>query len=217
MSRPSKDTDEKLLKAARALIGEAGISGLTLRAVADKAGVNLGMFHYHFGNKEKFIQRLLQDIYEEFFGRLSLESQAGSGAINRLRGALLVFGKFSRDNRKLFVALMTEALQGDKNCLRFLQANIPRHIRVVSGLIEEGQREGELKKIPITIAVAFALGGMGSPNLVASAMERFGARFPLGKQAVKSTGDFLSDQAIELRADLILSGLAARPPRKRDS
>ncbi|MBC7946203.1 MAG: TetR/AcrR family transcriptional regulator, partial [Burkholderiales bacterium] len=48
MPRPSQNTDRRLIKAARKLLPETGCSGLNLRQVAVKAGVNLGMFHYHF-------------------------------------------------------------------------------------------------------------------------------------------------------------------------
>ena len=55
MSRPSKNTDRLLIEAAKELIPEAGFKGLKIREVARKAGVNLGMFNYHFKTKEKFL------------------------------------------------------------------------------------------------------------------------------------------------------------------
>ena len=46
MTRPSQNTDWRLIRAGRELLPEPGITGLSLRREADRAGVNLGMFHW---------------------------------------------------------------------------------------------------------------------------------------------------------------------------
>src|SRR5208282_4177579 len=112
-SMPSRgNSDRKLLDAAREILGETGISGMRLREVAKRARVNLGMFHYHFGSKERFTRQLLQEIYEEFFSQLSFESRSEGKPLDRLRSSLIVFGKFARDQREIGVSLLSEALRG---------------------------------------------------------------------------------------------------------
>jgi AcrR family transcriptional regulator len=46
------DTRELLLDAACQLFAEHGFNKVTTRMIAQKANVNLGSIHYHFGNKE---------------------------------------------------------------------------------------------------------------------------------------------------------------------
>lgn len=205
------DSERRLLAAARAMVAERGLAGLRLRAVASRAGANLGLFHYHFGSKREFTRRLLQDIYEEFFGRLRLESQGGGDARRRLRGALVVFGRFARDNRRLMAALFSEVLRGDKECSAFFAANFPRHIVVVARLIAEGLEAGLLEDMPAPLAVSFALGGMGMPNLAVTMLERMGGRAAAASGRFKAA--LLTDAAIERRADLILKALSARRRR----
>jgi AcrR family transcriptional regulator len=205
MPRPSTDCDKRLLDAARAMLAETGLAGLSQRAVARRAGVNLGMFHYHFGTKERFLRRLLQDVYEEFFARLSLETKDGSDPVKRLRRALVEFGRFARDQRVLVCALAGEAIKGDKLCADFFRVNMPRHFAVLAGLMAEGQRRRRLKRLPMPVAVSFALGAMGSPNIVYTVLERLGRRPDEALGRLKK--DFLSDRAIELRADIVLAGL----------
>jgi AcrR family transcriptional regulator len=200
------DSDRKLLNAAREMLGRTGISGLRLREVAGRARVNLGMFHYHFGSKEHFIRRLLQEIYEEFFSQLSFESQAQGNPLERLRSSLVVFGRFARDHREIFVSLLGEALRGDKKSISYLEANVPRHIRVVAGLVAEGQEAGKLKPLPVPVAVSFALGGMGMSNLMIAALERGGSA-TAQRQFKLWRDEFLSDRAIERRAELVISAL----------
>ena len=61
--RPSGDdapeTREALLRAARELFAEAGFEGVSVRRLAETAGVNPAMIHYHFGNKRELYREML--------------------------------------------------------------------------------------------------------------------------------------------------------------
>jgi AcrR family transcriptional regulator len=48
----SKETRMKLINAAGEIIATGGLSALTIRGVAHRAGENVSSIHYHFGNKE---------------------------------------------------------------------------------------------------------------------------------------------------------------------
>jgi len=48
-----EDTRLKLLLTAGQLFAEHGFDGVSTRMIAERAGVNLGGIHYHFGSKEK--------------------------------------------------------------------------------------------------------------------------------------------------------------------
>ncbi|MCB2034217.1 MAG: helix-turn-helix transcriptional regulator, partial [Ottowia sp.] len=65
MPRPSRNLDQRLLQSGRRLYPRLGCAGLTVRAVADDAGVAPGMFHYHFDSKEAFLRQVLQQFYDE--------------------------------------------------------------------------------------------------------------------------------------------------------
>ena len=70
MPRPSRNLDRALLAAGRELFPARGCAGLSVREVADAAGVNLGMFHYHFKSREAFLRALLQSVYEDLSSEL---------------------------------------------------------------------------------------------------------------------------------------------------
>ena len=80
MTRPSTNIDKKLLQAGKDLIPKTGFSGLKVRDVAKKAGANLGMFNYHFGTKDKYIEILIKEVYSEFFVSFKLESETGNNS-----------------------------------------------------------------------------------------------------------------------------------------
>ena len=59
-------TEAALLDAAERLLVEIGYARLTTRRLAQAAGVNQGLVHYHFGSMENLLVRVL----ERFTGRL---------------------------------------------------------------------------------------------------------------------------------------------------
>jgi AcrR family transcriptional regulator len=195
------------------MLPQTGVSGLRLREVARRAGVNLGLFHYHFGSKEAFTRRLLQELYEDFFTELSLESRGEGSPRERLHRSLVAIGRFMRQHRQFIMMIIQELLQGHRGCIEFARKNIPRHVSVIAGLIKEGQSAGQIKPIPLPMAMAFAMGGIGVPNLMITMLERVNAKhaFEMTPKALESL--MLSDQALEQRAELIVSLLAAKGGR----
>jgi AcrR family transcriptional regulator len=57
---------DTLLDAAEALLDEQGAHGLTLAAVAERAGVSKGGLLYHFASKEALINGMIERLIAEF-------------------------------------------------------------------------------------------------------------------------------------------------------
>lgn len=53
MANHESKTQDILIRTAGELFADHGFDGVSTRMIADKAGVNLGGIHYHFGNKER--------------------------------------------------------------------------------------------------------------------------------------------------------------------
>lgn len=215
MARPSQHTDRLLLEAARDLIADTGCSGLNVRQVSDKAGVNLGMFHYHFKTKDAFCRQLLDAFYEDFFKELTFESGGRESPVENLRAALLVFGRFVRDNRRLAFALMRDAMAGTAVVQEFLQANLPRHLGIVMRLVRQCQRQRQFRRMPLANATVTLMIGVAMPSIVAEGMRR--QRLPTGKRMLIRLLDaqLLSDAALAQRVDILLAGLAADTRSKK--
>ena len=60
MTDKREDKREIILQAAEALFAEHGFTGTSTRALAQRAGVNLGMLSYYFGTKEKIFEALIE-------------------------------------------------------------------------------------------------------------------------------------------------------------
>jgi AcrR family transcriptional regulator len=209
MPRPSRNLDQALLAAGRALFPKRGCAGMSIREVAEGAGVNLGMFHYHFKSRDAFLRALMQQAYEEMFATLTLEVTRDMDPVVNLRNAFRVLGHFMRDNRPFLARVFTDALSGEPCAREFLRDNMPRHIGVLQGLVTEGQQRGLLLAIPFPQVLGLCGGGMAMPILIGGALLDAGALAPGVAAALNQC--FLTDEGIDQRIDLALKALAPAP------
>lgn len=212
MARPSHNLDLKLLAAARGMLPDVGFSGLKIRDVARRAGVNPGMFHYHFKTQEAFRRRIVQDVYEDFLSSFVGAAEGPGGARARLRRVLVAVARFARDNRVFYTLMIRELLNAQPDMSGFAKKNFPRHAAVLMKLLEECRREGVVRPLPTAMLAAFAMGSMCLPNVMITAMERNGVRKLGGKPLPGLAQSLLSDELIEVRADMVLAGLAKGRP-----
>lgn len=66
--RPARnrvDAQERLISAAADLLGEVGPQAMTIRAVADRAGVNHGLIHHYFGGKAGLLKEAMTRLVQE--------------------------------------------------------------------------------------------------------------------------------------------------------
>jgi AcrR family transcriptional regulator len=208
--RPSRNVDQLLIQAGHELLVQTGVRGLSIRQLTEHAGVNLGMFHYHFKTKDAFVRALLEQKYNDMFVNLQMKSKGNASALENLRASINVLARFARDNRLLLVRLLADAAAGESVALDFLRANMPRHIYVEIDLLKQAQKDGALIKLPIPQALAFLVGAVGAPIMVGAAMSQTSfSPVPVRKQLEQFV---FTDAAIAERVDMALAGMAA--PKK---
>lgn len=210
--RPSRNLDRALLAAGRELLPVRGCAGLAVREVAEAAGVNLGMFHYHFKSREAFLRTLLQSMYEEMFSQLTVQRSDPWGPLENLRAALRFLGRFLRANRPILARVMADALCGDPIAVEFLRTNMPRHLGVMHALIVLAQKKGEIRAMPVPQALGFCAGSLAMPILFGGAVAASGALGAAGSKALEAA--LLSDSALDERIELALAAIAAPAMRK---
>ena len=214
--RPSRNLDRALLAAGRELFPQRGCAGLSVREVAEAAGVNLGMFHYHFKTREAFLRALLQGVYDEMYAQLTVvagKPVLHDDPVEHLRAALRFLGRFLHVNRRMLARVIADALSGEPVAIEFIKANFPRHIGMVHGLLALAQQAGRLKPLPLPQAMAMCAGSVVAPILFGGAALESGAIPPAQARALEAT--LLSDAALDQRVDTILDAITVPAPRPR--
>lgn len=199
MARAGGNADRQMLDIGKKIICKEGCSALRIREVADRAGVNLGMFHYHFKSKRRFKQLLLQDIYEDFFGNLLSASKEGKNAQLQLKNMLYAMGCFVRDRREFYFAVLRDVVNDDREVTSFIRKNFPRHAGVLSDLIVRCQKEGTMRDLPVPQIISILMTNLNIPTLIGYAISRH--------QTMPISSLMISDEAISVRIDIVLKGL----------
>ncbi len=210
MPRPSQQIDLALLASGRALFPRLGCAGLTVRAVAEHAGANPAMFHYHFGSKDAFLQRLLQQMYEELYAGLASQAQAQGAALQRLRAALLGMAHFAREHRQVLARVWMDAMAGEAVAGQFFRTNAPRHLGLLFGLLQQAQAEGTLRELPPLQRLAFVMGSVLLPIVFIAGLADAMAVPQLPVPALRA--QVMSYEAIAQRVDLALAALGVPGP-----
>ncbi len=213
MPRPSRNLDRRLIEAARELLPETGLGGLSVRAVARRAGVNAGMFHYHFHGKKQFVRRVLEEVYGDFLVSFREAAASPGGVRERLRRVLTAYGRFAREHREMYALMMRELANAQPDMIGFARANFSRHAAVMMALMDEGRRKGAVRDLPCPVLCMFAMSSMGVPSVAATALLAAGRVKIGGLDAREFARMALSDEMIETRADMVLAALA--PPRRK--
>jgi AcrR family transcriptional regulator len=213
MPRPSRNLDLALLQAGRELFPQAGCAKLSVRAVAERAGANVGMFHYHFKSKDNFLRALLQQVYEEIFAGLSQAAARPGKAIDGLRAALVAAAGLLAMHRKVIARVWMDAVSGEPVATEFVRRNAPRHIGLLLELVRQAQHEGALRDLPPLQCVAMLMGAVALPVVFVAGLVE--VAMPVAAFQRQFGDHVMSEQAIAQRVDLALGALRAAPMRRR--
>jgi AcrR family transcriptional regulator len=218
MSRPSHNLDRRLLDAGRSIILEEGISRMSLRAVARRARVNLGMFHYYFKNKQEFSRRCCSEAYAEFYKGFEGETSGEGNTVEKIRRGLLALARFIRDQRHFVVATLRDLDEENPEAWAFVKASVPPpHGRVIMKLIEEGQKEGSIIQVEPHTAMMVLMSSLTLASIMGALTERVAGKGIFKKAGKKPVHErFLSDEGIESRIDLVIRALLVHPPASLD-
>ncbi|MBS4001209.1 MAG: TetR/AcrR family transcriptional regulator [Desulfobulbaceae bacterium] len=66
-----KNTEEKILNAARQVFIEKGFDGTRMQEIADTAGMNKALLHYYFRSKEKLFMKIFEITFKQFVPKMS--------------------------------------------------------------------------------------------------------------------------------------------------
>ena len=209
MPRPSQAQDQALLDAGAALYPQLGCAALSVRKVAEAAGVNPAMVHYHFGSKDAFLTAVLQQVYESMFSRLQAASEPGQGlagdVMARLARTLFALGSFVREHRPLVGRLWADAMAGQGVVVDFVKANVPRHLGLLMTLLAEAEQAGRLRREPMLTRLSFIAGAVLAPMLMLGGAREMGVMPAM--LAPLLDAQVMSDEALQRRIDWALDAL----------
>ena len=203
----SLDSRARLLRVGRALVARHGLRGLTVRALAHKAGVNLGSFVYHFRTREAFIAELIEDWYAPFYDALQVTERAGVPPLERLRALLVQLLEFVVAHRGFVLHVIADAANGEPAARRFMQSLAARHPAMLLRALAEAQEAGEIARALPVQQMVFVLASSAVPVVVFTGLQQARALPRELAPALDALADDLG--AAVQRLDWALAGLRA--------
>jgi hypothetical protein len=127
-------------------------------------------------------------------------------------------GRFVRANRPLLTRVLIDALGKDPIATEFLDRNMPRHLGLLLGLVQQAQKEGSVRAdIPAPNLMGFCAGSLAMPILFGGAVIERGGLADGTARLIDTA--LLSDVALDQRIDLALAAISQPPttpkPRAR--
>jgi len=141
---------KKILDKALAVFMEDGFGDATFQKIADKSGITRTILYLYFKNKREIfiysIKQLLQSV-EENINVITADSSLSS--VDKISKVLLVIFKLFEQNRRLLSVVLNYLLhlsKGDFNPEERVRRRTVKIHRILSSLVTEGIKSGELKK-----------------------------------------------------------------------
>ncbi len=161
VAEAGSDSRERILRAALEAFSERGFDGATMREIAARASVPLGLLQYHFGGKSKLWRAAVDRAFAELRAGLEAVLEDPGPADERERMRLLIRGHVQFVARNpAFVRLMHEEGKRRGPRMRWM---VDRHVKPLYAallpLIERAQTSGLLPAGIAPIHFVYILAG----------------------------------------------------------
>lgn len=148
-----------ILKAARTVFARRGFEGASMREVAEVAAVNNAMIYYHFKDKDQLYRAVLADSFMAF-DRIWEHKIFRSPVCVRAKIQKYVeeFIRYQHANEDLRRIMSMEFAACSGNCKWLADEFFSQSYEKLAALLREGTRNGELKRVDISLAIPSLVG-----------------------------------------------------------
>jgi TetR/AcrR family transcriptional regulator len=150
-----------LLAAATELFAAEGFDGVSVSAIAEKAGVNKAMISYHFGGKRDLYVAILAATFQEIVTDVERIAGSPGPAPQVLREIIAAIGETATDRHPHFCTMMLrEVLTGGRQMATEVMAQPARVLAAVQRVVERGVREGAFRPVDPLLTHLSLVGGL---------------------------------------------------------
>ncbi|HNF36935.1 MAG TPA: TetR/AcrR family transcriptional regulator [Anaerolineales bacterium] len=139
------DLKNALIKAGVEILAKDGVSGLSLRKVALKAGVSHAAPYAHFADKQALIAAISTEGFRQLYERVSgVAEKYQSQPEKQLTEAAWAYVQFAMDDRDRFKVMFSGVLEKEKDYPDFVVES-QRNFQLVKSIVEANQASGRLR------------------------------------------------------------------------
>jgi AcrR family transcriptional regulator len=137
----------EIADAARAELIEKGVEGLRMRAIAERAGINIATLHYHAKGKEGLIGLVAASIADDFMEQRNRTPRDDWTGLKQLIQELKDFRDLrnARPDIHPLMASLSRRAPSDANIAQFIDPMNAAWERKLQAIMERGRADGSLR------------------------------------------------------------------------
>lgn len=141
----ARPTDDRILSAARRLLDEEGADAVTMRKVADAAGITAMAIYRHFPDREGLLNAIADQGFEELAEQL--KNMRFSGEMEqRLTKMVEIYLDHALGNSRLFELMFLTPRAGARQYPRDFKAGLSPTANLMVDTLQEGMESGYFRK-----------------------------------------------------------------------
>ncbi len=148
MANKKKNNDDKrerILKAATQIFAQHGFYKSTISEIAKLANVADGTIYLYFKNKDDLLICLFEEEMHKIIRNMKDEVNKAEGFENKIRIFIQVHLNLIAGNKELAEVLQIELRQSHKFMKDYMGTKLNDYLNIISGIISQGQRNGEVR------------------------------------------------------------------------
>lgn len=168
-SSVGKATREQIIAVTLEAIQQEGLAALTIRQIAERAGVNVAAVNYHFGSKDALVNEVLIGLTAELRSAFAQLADERAPPRQRLHRFLDEFSRVILRYPDVYRQAIGSGLlggDGQRQYLGFLRAE---GLQALSRLVREVT--GETQECRLMLRIIQAIGGLVYPLLIGPFIE----------------------------------------------
>jgi len=151
---------EHIISKAIELFAEWGFDNTSIRAISQKAGVNVAMINYYFGSKEKLFEAIID--YKSSYLKSRLEELRANLELNELDKIKIIIDEFTNrimSNPKFHRILHQELLLNTRPELNtIIRGLFQRNYSIIKSILEDGIRKKLFRQVDADLTIATVFG-----------------------------------------------------------
>ena len=108
MGKKSDITQNKIAVSAKELFLEKGFDGVRMQELADRAGVNKGLLHHYFKNKQGLFDLVFSKAIADLFGKIELSFEQNKSLEDKIDAIIDAYSDMLKSNPKLPIFVFSE-------------------------------------------------------------------------------------------------------------
>lgn len=143
---------EQILKAAARLMERRGSHAVSMQAIADEAGVSVGLIYRYFAGKEELLLGVIVDVLEQYGRRIpAVVEAAGDDPVDRLSAGFREYCTVIDENRHAAVLTYRESKMLGETGLETIKRMEVASIRPLRDVLQHGIAAGTFRAVDVDV------------------------------------------------------------------